>query len=92
MVPGADRIDVSGRVALHPSDLAVFQADLDSPGMVRGSGEDVLHDAVGQLAGALVLLRHDADFQPRANVDSPPSVHDHRVLEEILVDSLFTKG
>jgi hypothetical protein len=45
----------------HPSHLPIHQADLDAMRMHGRTGQDILDDALGELAGGLVLFQDDAD-------------------------------
>lgn len=54
---------------------SVLQHDFDSVGMVGRFRENLLHDAFGQLAGALILLFYDPDTHSRSYVGASLSVH-----------------
>jgi hypothetical protein len=43
--------------------------------MKAGSGQDLFDNATGQLAGLLVLLQHDADFDAGPDIAPVPSFH-----------------
>ncbi|CDN41728.1 hypothetical protein BN871_AJ_00800 [Paenibacillus sp. P22] len=72
-VPFGRRLAVNDR--LDPSDLAVGQPHLDPMRMRRRFGQQILHDASGQLAASLVLLEHDIYGHARPDRRTVASVH-----------------
>ncbi len=41
---------------MNPTHPAIFQPDLDAPGMGWGAGEDIFHDPLCKCAASLVLF------------------------------------
>src|SRR5882724_3913641 len=61
---------------LHPSHLAIGEADLDAVRVAGRGGEDVPHDPPGTLAGPLILFEDDLDGEAGAEVLALAAVHD----------------
>ena len=49
---------------LYPAHFASFQFDFDAMRVLRRFGKNTRHVALRQVAGALILLLHDADQLP----------------------------
>ena len=61
--------------SLNPTHLPIIQSDLDTVWMKAGSGQDLFDNAAGQLAGLLVLLQHDANFDAGSDIAPVPAFH-----------------
>jgi hypothetical protein len=60
---------------LHATNLSVGEPDLDPVRVKFRVGQQVLDDADGLFAGALILFEDDRDAQSGANIISVFSVH-----------------
>ena len=61
--------------ALHAPDGAALQPDFNAVRMRRGTGQNLLHDAVRQFARPLVFFLNDVHLKPFGDVFSILSVH-----------------
>jgi hypothetical protein len=59
----------------YPPDLAVLKTDFDAPGMKRSAGKQVLYNAPGAGAAALVFLEDNIHLQTRVYITPILSVH-----------------
>jgi len=64
----------------HPPDLPILQPDLYAPRMICRRGQNILYDAIGQIAASLILLENYSNFQSRMNVFSILAVHTQKYL------------
>jgi hypothetical protein len=55
--------------------LPVLKAHFDAAGMERSAGKQILYNAAGEFAAALVFLQDDVYFQPGVYICSVLSVH-----------------
>ncbi len=60
---------------LHPSDLTALQTDLDAMRMIRGFRQNILDDAFGQFARALVLFPDDEHEQAGFDMNTSLTIH-----------------
>jgi hypothetical protein len=60
-----------------PADYAALQAHLDAVRMRGGSRKNILDDAFGQFAGALILFLDDPHTRSRFNIRSVIHIHSH---------------
>jgi len=58
-----------------PAHLSISQPDLNAMGMIGRFGENILDNAPGQFAGALVLFQHDVNFYSGSYIPPVPSIH-----------------
>ena len=65
----------TGQNLLHPSDKAVCQTDLDSPGVKCGAGQQVFNHPLSQFARTLILFQYDQYVGSGFNIIPSSSVH-----------------
>jgi hypothetical protein len=58
-----------------PTYLPVFQTDFDAVRVLRRLGKDVFNGPFCKLAGPLIFLQDDGDFETRSDVFAVSSVH-----------------
>ena len=60
---------------LYAPHLSILQADLDAVRVGRRAGQDILHDAFGELAGRLILLEDDQNGHAGFDVGADRAIH-----------------